>query len=186
MDDNRIQVRIPADGDLEKWLTDRAKRMRSSPHVQARTEMELCRYFLELELQDLRIPLAWINCIADVLNGAALDAFVGYPTGIVFGEVSDAFQSAKRLSSYGAKWHVDEEDVLDWLVELRPTADHALRDAVSRWWVADLPPTDEGWAAVGINVIPVKHLRAFAADPDGSLRRAYELATTQSPLRASR
>lgn len=45
--------------------------------------------------------------------------------------------------------------LLGYLRTLGPTADHALLDAVSRWWEAeDSQSTIEGWAAVGLRVRP--------------------------------
>jgi len=183
MKDNRLQVRITAGGDLEKWLVGRTIRMHSgSPSVQARTELALCRDLLAAELQGHRMPLAWINCIADVLDSplgdtvATVGDTVGVPIGIAYLEATEAFASAKKLLPYATKFYVDEDDVRDWLVGLGPAADYALRDAVAHWWMSDLPPTDEGWAAVGVTTIPVRHLRAFEVDDDGPLRRAYELA----------
>lgn len=43
-----------------------------------------------------------------------------------------------------------------------PAADHALHDAISRWRKTDAEPTVEGWASVGLTVLPSPR-----ADEDG-------------------
>jgi hypothetical protein len=58
------------------------------------------------------------------------------------------------LSSYGVKWGIDETALLDYLRSLGPSADHALSDAVSRWWANDGEPTIDGWKDVGLRVFP--------------------------------
>ena len=48
--------------------------------------------------------------------------------------MSDAFADAEGPSSYGAKWDVDEGDLLLKLARLGPVADYALRRAVAGFW----------------------------------------------------
>lgn len=57
------------------------------------------------------------------------------------------------VSSYAAKWGIDEQSLLDRLGALGPAADHALRDALSRWWEQSREATAEGFAAVGLRVV---------------------------------
>lgn len=150
--DNRLQVRIGEDE--AAWLADRAKRMMSgSRDVQARAELGIWRIALATELRRIRLTLAQANCLADVLNGTLIQPAIAASFPVVFAEVSDAFQLATGPSSYGAKWEIDEGELLSYLRGLGPTADHALHDAVSRWWEQDCQVTAEGWARVGLRVV---------------------------------
>ena len=49
-------------------------------------------------------------------------------------------------------WGIDEDDLVEVLRGIGPTADLALRDALSRWWATGGEPTGEGFAAVGLRV----------------------------------
>jgi hypothetical protein len=164
--DDRIQVR--AGGELGRWLDDRANRMHAgSRHIQARSELELWHSALSSELRRIRLTLAQASCIADVCNGWMLDAAMAGSLPLVYAECYDAFRIARDvpaglnpdISSYGAKWGPEdsdpaawEQELLGYLRPLSPTADHALRDAISRWWAQDLDPTVEGFAKVGLRV----------------------------------
>jgi len=147
----RIQARISPE--IAGWLDGRAGRMHGgSRNQQATTELALWRMVLDCELRRIRLTLAQANCIADVCNGFMLDAAIGSRPGLVYAECYDAFQIAREapvpdLSSYGAKWGPEggdsakwEQDLLDYLGKLSPAADHALRDAIAKWW--DLPDPD--------------------------------------------
>jgi hypothetical protein len=149
--DARVQVRL--DETTASWLADRANRTHIGSHnQQARTELQLWRVALATELRRIRFTLAEASCLADVLNGHLIDAALGSP-GVVYAETYDAFRLAGAgVSSYGAKWGINEQDLLTRLQELGPVADHALRDAMSRWWERDLPPTAEGFGEVGLRV----------------------------------
>src|SRR5262245_46202494 len=156
--DNRLQVRI---GDKEgAWLTDRSERMHTgSIHVQARMELGMWRDALEIELRRMRFTVAELNCMADAMNGTLIQPGIALTVPIVFAEMSDAFELAPPPSSYGEKWGIDEAALLAKIRALGPTADHALHDAISRWWekwggrqIPDDDPT-EGWAAVGLRVV---------------------------------
>lgn len=141
------------DGTLD-WLTDRAHRMHAmSPHVQARTEIELWRMALTTELRRLRFTLGEINCIADILNGTLLSPGMMVNLPLTWAEAEDAFSFATGQASYGTKWEIGERALLAKLRILGPAADHALHDAVSRWWEAGHDSTAEGWAAVGLRVV---------------------------------
>jgi hypothetical protein len=164
--DGRLQVRI---GDtLAEWLKDRAQRMHAgSSNIQARSELELWYSALGTELRRIRLTLAQASCIADVCNGWLMDATMAGSLPLVYAECYDAFQIARDVapglppdvSSYGAKWGPEgsdpatwEQDLLGYLRTLSPVADHALRDAISRWWEMDLEPSVEGFAKVGLRV----------------------------------
>lgn len=154
--DPRIQVRIS--DEVAAWLADRAQRMHTvSHHQQARIELGMWHAALDAELRRIQLTLAQASCIADVLNSPILDPALSGNVPRVFWLVTDACQLAKSdrfggLSSYGVKWGIDEAALLGYLQTLGPTADHALHDAVSRWWKTDQEATVAGWAAVGLRV----------------------------------
>jgi hypothetical protein len=149
--EDRIQVRVGTK--TAEWLTDRAKRMHgASPDRQARDELGLWQDALDAELRRMRFAVAELNCVADVLNGTLLQPGVALSVPVVYADASDAFSFAPPPSSYGEKWEIDEQSLLEKLRGLGPTADHALHDAVSRWWDQGCQPTAEGWAAVGLRV----------------------------------
>lgn len=164
--DGRLQVRV---GDtLAEWLEDRAQRMHTgSANIEARSELELWHSALSAELRRIRLTLAQASCVADVCNGWMLDATMAGSLPLVYAECYDAFQIARDVapglppdvSSYGAKWGPEgsdpatwEQQLLDYLRALGPAADHALRDAISRWWEQDLDRTVDGFAEVGLRV----------------------------------
>lgn len=160
----RIQVRLGDDDAL--WLAGRAERMRTvshnqvSPNHQVILELSMWRGALTLELRRIRLTLAQASCIADVCNGWLMDAALGAGLGLVYAECYDAFKIARdvpagldpEVSSFGAKWEIDEQVLLDYLRDLNPVADHALRDAIARWWQQNLDATVEGFAVVGLRV----------------------------------
>jgi hypothetical protein len=173
-EDSAIRFR---DAELAEWLRGRAERMplardrrstdNSAASGQARTELALWRMTLGAELSRVRLTLAQASCVADVLNWTVLDASVSGAVGMVFAECYDAFRLAREVgpgvmsdvSSYGAKWGPEgcdaakwEKDLLDYLGTLGPAADHALRDAIVRWWELDVEPTVEGFATTGLRV----------------------------------
>lgn len=147
----RIQARLS--DDMASWLAGRAERMHTGGHnQQAITELGLWRAVLEAELRRIRLTISQARCIADVCNGWLMDATIGIRPGLVYAECYDAFQIAREtggnISSYGAKHGPEgcdpakwEQDLLDYLGGLSPAADHALRDAIARWW--ELPDDDE-------------------------------------------
>lgn len=166
--DGRLQVRVS--DTLAAWLNDRAARMHAgSANVQARSELELWHSALGAELRRIRLTLAQASCIADVCNGWMMDAAIAGSFPLVYAECYDAFRIARDvapglnpdISSYGAKWQAEgddagpaewEQELLGYLRNLSPAADHALRDAISCWWEQDLEPTVEGFAKVGLRV----------------------------------
>ncbi|MFG1858439.1 hypothetical protein ACGFJT_41870 [Actinomadura geliboluensis] len=154
----RIQARI--DQGLADWLNDRAARMRTGSHnEQARIEVQMWRSALASELGRVRLTLPQLSCIADVMNGSHLEAIIGLRPGLVYAACHDAFTLARRSplpeeSSYADKWNIDEEALLRYLAEMSVFADHALVDAMSRWWAGGHEATIEGFAAVGLRVLP--------------------------------
>lgn len=164
-----IQYRIP-DAKFYTWLEDRQHRMYTeSPSEQARRELGLWRGVLAMELRRVRFTLAEAICLADVLNGSTIDATVGQ---LLLAEVYDAFRLARETplpgeSSYGTKHGIDEQRLIDVIAALGPAADHALRDAFSRWWATDSDVSVEGFRAVGLNV---------AADTDEKTTEPAEIS----------
>ncbi|MGW2181279.1 hypothetical protein ACWCXX_24900 [Streptomyces sp. NPDC001732] len=159
MADTRIQTRVSET--TAAWLEDRDHRMNTgSPHLQAKIELSLWQDALAAELRRIRLTLNQANCIADILNGSLITPGVAGNVPAVYFEVTDAFHLVREQpipydeNLYGTKWGIDEERLTDYLRSLGPTADHALHDAVARWWETDADPTVEGWAGVGLTVVP--------------------------------
>ena len=167
-DNPRLQARLT--GDMPEWLDGRAKRMHTgSRNQQAVIEITTWRTVLNIELHRIRLTLAQASCIADVLNSTAMDTVMASSLGVVYAACYDAFRLAREaggeISSYGAKHGPDfagdaaqwEQDLLDYLGGLNVTADHALRDAIARWWALPDDPelTDAArFAMVGLRVTP--------------------------------
>ncbi|MFD9151509.1 hypothetical protein [Streptomyces diastaticus] len=158
MADTRIQTRV--EEDLADWLTERDLRMHTgSHHIQAKLELGMWRRALAAELRRIRLTLNQANLIASVLSGTVMTPEIVGSAPAVLMEVGDAFHLARETplpgeAPYGETWSVDEDALLHYLRTLGPTADHALFDAVSRWWKAGEPGTVEGWANVGLTVVP--------------------------------
>ncbi|MGK5677653.1 hypothetical protein, partial [Actinoplanes sp. URMC 104] len=115
------------------------------------------------ELRKLSFTLGQIDCIADVLNGTALTPTLGQ---IVWMELADAFEIARDSpvpdhSSYGFKWSIDEQALLERVSRINPIADLALRDAVARWWKDNDTTAGpvEVWKKYGITVIDTEQMR---------------------------
>lgn len=144
----KIQVRV--DGGTVAWLADRAERMESgtSADVQARTELALWRMVLDAELRRQRWSCAELCFIADVVAGSTILPTIGH---VLFAEVGDVLR-LDGADKWNDKWGVDARSVLRRLASLSPTADHALHDAISRWWHADGEATPDGWRVVGLVV----------------------------------
>lgn len=159
MADTRIQTRVSED--IAAWLADRAERMFTGGRdLQARTELGIWKDALTAELRRIRLTLNQANCLADILNGAMISPGIAGRAPVVLMEASDAFHLAREEPlaydevPYGTKWNIDEKTLTEYLRSLGPTADHALHDAVNRWWKTDAEATVEGWASVGLTVVP--------------------------------
>ncbi|MFF5668774.1 hypothetical protein ACFY8S_01335 [Streptomyces hygroscopicus] len=158
MAETRIQTRVP--DDLAAWIAERDERMHTGTvHIQARLELGMWRSALAAELRRIRLTLNQANCLADILNGALITPGIAGSAPVVAMEAADAFHLARQTPlpgepPYGQKWDIDEEALTKYLLSLGPTADHALHDAVSRWWETTAEATVEGWASVGLTVVP--------------------------------
>ncbi|MEU1813258.1 hypothetical protein [Micromonospora aurantiaca (nom. illeg.)] len=145
----------PSD-ELAAWLTDRSARMHEfGAERQARTELGLWQATLQFELRRIRLTLAEAICLASIFNSTVLDATVGQTA---FAEVYDAFRLARETplpgeSSYEVQYGIDEKRLTELVGGLGPAADHALRDAFSRWWAADREPNADSFRAVGLTIV---------------------------------
>jgi hypothetical protein len=155
----RLQIRLPDTAPLAAWLDSRSERMHTgSRSRQAATELGLWQSALLLELRRIRLTLPQARTVAAVCSSWMLDATVAGGPGLVFAECYDAFRIAREkdplgVSSYGAQFGIDEQELLDYLGGLGPAADAALRDAITRWWEDDgREDTVEGFARVGLRV----------------------------------
>lgn len=146
-----VKVRVPAD--LVDWLKGRAARTMTQEPIgpRARTELVLWRGHLAAELARLRLTLAELGCLADILNGTIADDSIAVGrVSALAAEVIDGLRGDP--GAYGDKWGIDERALEDLALNLGPTATHALRDAIARWWETHAEHTPDGWASVGITV----------------------------------
>jgi hypothetical protein len=158
MADGLIEIIVGADPGLQAWLEDRTDRMLAGSSVlHARVELGMWRGVLASELGRICLTLDQANCLGNVAKSSntPLDAGLAASAPLMFINTAETFQLADEVagqSSYGKRWGINEEELLAYLRELGPTADHALRDAISRWLEMKAEPTAEGWAAVGLVV----------------------------------
>ena len=148
------RVQIVLTDDQAEWLTGRSERAAGgSVALQAKAEIQAWRDHLAAELVRIQLTLPELGCVAHVLNGTAiLNAGAGL---IASHELVDAFSIADSRDldgpgSYGRHYGIDEGALLIKVGRLGPTGQHALADAVARWWQDGGDHTPEGWAAVGI------------------------------------
>lgn len=139
--------------DQASWIADRADRALTpgSAGTRIKTELDLWRHMLAAELRRQKWTLPEMGLIADILNSALVRDAVPMGIGTIAVEVMDA--RAGDEGSYGGKWGVDEMELIDKLLRIGPAADHALADAVSRWWATDGEHSSGGWATVGVRVV---------------------------------
>lgn len=154
--DTRVQFR--SSERTFTWLQTRSALMHTGTvSTQAQMELGMWQDALAAELRRIRLTLDQANCVADVLNGAMITPGIAGSFPGVYVELTDAFQLARAdhlgEAAYGTKWDIDEEALLAYLRTLGPTADHALHDAVARWWDTAAEPTVQGWASVGLRVV---------------------------------
>ena len=153
------------DKGLAAWMLGRAERSMSPSGLSARTrtEMILWRAALGAELDRQRWMLDELAVIAQACNGVVMSDALGVSAGLVAVEVSD------MITREGS---ADNDELVGRLMRLGPTADHALADAVCRWWVAGGDHTVAGWAAVGVRVTNSPQPRTHEGRPRTSHRGA--------------
>lgn len=166
-------ISFKAGDDLHGWLASLAARTgrrdyltagKTSPSMQAKSELQVWRMARDAELDRITLTLEQALCLADVLNGHLGYSQMSGTVGLAEAECFDAFRLARRgpapdVSSYGAKWGPEgsdpktwEDDLLRLLGTLGPVADWVLREAIARWWAEEQADTAEGFAAVGLRV----------------------------------
>lgn len=146
-------IRFRPSPELAADLRSRRERMippEPSDSLQARLELDLWRAVRDGELARVRLTLAQARCLADVAGGPLIRPGIGDPMGRMFAACYAAFKLARSgrggdVSSYGAKHGIDEQALLDVLAGLGPAADHALEDALSRWWAGGQPRDGLQW-----------------------------------------
>jgi hypothetical protein len=138
--------------DLIEWLRGRAERSmtQGSAGMRAKTEIGMWRSVLVTELQRQRWTLAELGLLADCHNGTIITDGIAINIGIVAAGVIDCFQMDPGM--YGQHHGLDEDEMTKKLLPIGPAADHALADAIARWWSTQAEHTPEGWASVGIKV----------------------------------
>lgn len=148
----RMTAQVPPD--LVDWLESRAARAMTGESVPLRlvSEVRLLRGLLASELNRVPLTVPEASCLADVVGGDMMQPGWG---SILLAEVWDAFAAAPGVSSYSAKWGVSQDALIARLRGIGPTADLALRDALSAWWAADGEPTAAGFTAAGLRIIEV-------------------------------
>lgn len=153
------QVQFRATGGLGSWLASRRERTilaadrggdASKLGMQARMELSLWRDVLAAELASMApVPLAWADVLTEVSGGEQMSAAVAavrddgtwWPVLWAEWAVRRQDTGGHPDNTFAARYGIDEEAVDGWLRSLSPARDHAVRDALSRWW-ADVWPMD--------------------------------------------
>jgi hypothetical protein len=133
-----------------KWLDDRTARMLpgdSRPEA-VRRELEMWQTALDLEAGTVAWTLPEACCLADIVAGSVLRPGLGLTLRARVG-------NAKGVAD---KWGIDADSFAEKVGRLGVVADHAVSDALSRWWdrVGTCPEdesTAAGFRAVGLRII---------------------------------
>jgi hypothetical protein len=128
----------------------------------ARTELGVFDGLLHAELRRIILTEAEASALAALYSTFDASA-IGM---LLYAEAADGFRLARGkdptggdMSSFATQFSINEEVLLAKLLECGPTADLALRDALSRWWQTtanDNPDPDDrtkSFRAVGIHII---------------------------------
>jgi hypothetical protein len=118
--------------------------------LQARLELQLWWETLQAEVASVRLTLPQACYLADVLQGECESAEFGQ---IISTHISKAIAS-DGMSGISSRWPVNEDSMLVWAGRLRPVTDHAVRDAIWRWWRLGAEASVEGFARVGLRLVP--------------------------------
>jgi len=145
-------IQFAGDPALIAWLDGRAKRSAqlASPGKRARTEILMWRDALTQEPRRQRWTLRELALLAEVHHGVIPMNAIATNIGMAAGGIIDGLHD--DLATTDEKWDVYENALTKKLLDLGPTADHALIDAIARWWEAKAEHSVEGWASVGITV----------------------------------
>lgn len=152
MASEQTSVRVPED--LADWLRERAAAYMTLDGI-GKSLVSAAGTLRDLEAVELRrlaftLPEACL--LAEASGGPMLQVGVGT---VLWMEVADMTRGLE--DHYGAHHGFDDSTevgaLLAKLSALGPTADLALRAALSRWWDNDLPATVEGFGEVGIRVL---------------------------------
>lgn len=154
MQDNRLQFRAPLD--LRDWLEQRAVHAgrEESNDQRAKTELDLWREVLGLELQRTGWTLEELSCLTDVLANTRPGTRPGW-TGQAYNELETA--RTTDAAAMNARYGTDFLGQLsEKLRQLCTAGDIALVDAIRRWHdKEDLGRDRDGYAAVGFRVAGV-------------------------------
>jgi hypothetical protein len=167
------RVDFAADAELRGWLESRAGRVTGMPGLgfpgaslsrQAKAELVLWRTALELSLAEVP-PMTLGQCLAlarvaaGPVISAAMKAADGRPVmwGAAAVAVADARAPVGKLPPHPGNFYsnmhgIDEDETLALLAGLTVVQDHALVDALSRWWERGGVETVEAFEALGLRV----------------------------------
>jgi hypothetical protein len=147
-------VQFRARGGLDAWLASRQERTilagAGSLGEQARLELHMLGDLLAAELRAMQpVPLAWAHALTEVSGGDQMSAGIaqvredGSLRPVLWAEWivcrHDATASGHPGNTFAARYGLDEDDLDAWLRSLSPARDHAVRDALSRWWAQVWP-----------------------------------------------
>jgi hypothetical protein len=149
--DNRLQFRAPLD--LRDWLEQRAVHAGrdESNDQRAKTELDLWREVLGLELQRTGWTLEELSCLTDILANTRPSTRPGW-TGQAYNELEAArtTDAAAMNARYGADFL---GQLAGKLRQLCVAGDIALVDAIRRWYGdEDLGRDRDGYTAVGFRI----------------------------------
>lgn len=146
----QLQIRIS--DDLSDWLAARAaaRHQPQSAALRARTELEIWRSVLRLELNAFPLRREEALLLVDMCLGGMADDAVG--AGLVAWTLEEVTRAYPGV--YGRKWGVDEAALLARLRTAGPALDHALASAIYAY-IAAQPAGDEAGAlrAAGLKIV---------------------------------
>lgn len=135
--------------EVEEWLVDRQQRYHApGPAWRGVSEWRVLRDLLGAELEQQVWTLDELAVVAGALQGVL--PFPGVVVNGLAGEVNDyLIDDLVEASGHSP----EEAALLARLGDLGPAVEHALSDAVSRWWATSREHTVEGWTTVGVRVV---------------------------------
>ena len=145
--------------EARSWLADRQRRyiVTGSPVEQGVMEWNLLSELLAAELLQQRWTLDEAGRLAELHMGViptlAISA-AGRPS-MLWEDLSEGI--AAEGEDHLSQMEVGTSGFLERIAALGPTAEHALVDALSRWWSHRHDHSVEGWAQVGIQIVEPTH-----------------------------